>query len=173
LCARALGYEVTTPLRFGLHASSEAEAEPADADCVAFVHGTSRADKCWPEENWVELGRRLMAQQRRIALLHGDNAEHERAQRLAQALGPAAQVWPRLDLGKLTDRLAGCAGVIGVDSGLSHVAVALDLPHVQIYNFDTSWRTGPLGSTRQMAVYGTPTPTVDAVWQAWQRVAAT
>src|SRR5512140_3260011 len=104
LCARALGYEVPSHLRYGLNASSEAEPEPADAACVAFVHGTSRADKCWPEAMWIELRRRLVAQQRHIAVLHGDNAEHERAQRLAQALGPAALVWPRLDLGKLTDR---------------------------------------------------------------------
>ena len=26
--------------------------------------------------------------------------------------------------------------------GLSHIAVALGLPHVQLYNFPTSWRTG-------------------------------
>ena len=54
---------------------------------------------------------------------------------------------PALPLDALTDALATCAGVVGVDSGLSHIAVALDLPHVQIYNFDTAWRTGPLVDT--------------------------
>jgi heptosyltransferase I len=67
--------------------------------------------------------------------------------------------------------------VIGVDSGLSHIAVALDLPHVQIYNFDTAWRTGPpaihSGPARQQAVYAQPTPSTDTVWQAWQQVQAT
>ena len=90
---------------------------------------------------------------------------------MAQALGLQAQVWPRLDLGALTDRLAACAGVIGVDSGLSHIAVALDLPHVQIYNFDTAWRTGPVDAVRQRSVFAQPTPGVDAVWRAWQQVA--
>jgi heptosyltransferase-1 len=80
-------------------------------------------------------------------------------------------VWPRLDLGALTDRLAGCAGVIGVDSGLSHIAVALDLPHVQIYNFDTAWRTGP-SAARQRSVYASPTPSIDAVWAAWEQARA-
>ena len=64
--------------------------------------------------------------------------------------------------------MAGCAGVIGVDSGVSHIAVALDLPHVQIYNFDTAWRTGPSeASGRQVSVFAQPEPTVDDVWQAW------
>ncbi len=175
LCARAFGYEVPHELRFGLQAS----AGPAGAvrePCVAFVHGTSRADKCWPDAHWIELGQRLVAQGLRVALPHGDDAELERAQRLALALGPAAQVWPRAGLGELTDRLAACSGVIGVDSGLSHVAVALDLPHVQIYNFDTAWRTGPLPTgavpVRQQAVFAAPTPSVAAVWSAWREVNA-
>jgi heptosyltransferase-1 len=69
--------------------------------------------------------------------------------------------------------MARCAGVVGVDSGLSHIAVALGLPHVQIYNFDTAWRTGPqpAGAARQTSVYATPYPEVDAVWQAWESLA--
>jgi heptosyltransferase-1 len=63
--------------------------------------------------------------------------------------------------------MGGCAGAVGVDSGLSHIAVALDLPHVQVYNFDTAWRTGPVGAGRQRAVFAQPTPAVDSVWQAW------
>jgi len=66
--------------------------------------------------------------------------------------------------------MAACAGAIGVDSGLSHIAVALDLPHVQVYNFDTAWRTGPVGLPRQRAVYAQPTPSVDSVWDAWLAV---
>ena len=77
-----------------------------------------------------------------------------------------------MGLDALTDTMAQCAGVVGVDSGLSHIAVALGLPHVQIYNFDTAWRTGPLTglpkAARQVSVYAQPQPSVDAVWQAWE-----
>ena len=165
LCAKALGYLPPKWMRFGLHSSALGADDPR---CVAFVHGTSREDKCWPETHWVELGHRLIAAGHTIGLPHGSDTERERGERIAQALGPRAQVWPRLDLGQLTNRLAACAGVIGVDSGLSHIAVALDLPHVQVYNFDTAWRTGPLPpQRRQRAVFAHPAPTVDAVWQAW------
>ena len=57
--------------------------------------------------------------------------------------------------------------MIGVDSGLSHIAVALGLPHVQIYNFDTAWRTG-VSNARQVSVFASPYPDVETVWQAWQ-----
>jgi heptosyltransferase I len=177
LCARALGYTVPATLRFGLVAGSgQAQEGAADARrVVALVHGTSREDKCWPEAYWLELGKRLIARGFLLGLPHGSDAERERSERLARALGPAAQVWPRLDLGSLTDRLAAAAGVIGVDSGLSHIAVALDVPHVQIYNFETAWRTGPpdgVPGSRQRAVYAHPTPDVESVWQAWQQVEA-
>ncbi|MDI1247203.1 MAG: lipopolysaccharide heptosyltransferase I [Rhodoferax sp.] len=169
LCAQAFDYPLPQTLSFGLHA---APGHPEDADkpwqsCVALVHGTSRADKQWPIDHWRALALRLNAAGYGVVLPHGSSAEEGVAHQIALNL-PQAQVWPRLGLDKLTDALSACAGVIGVDSGLSHIAVALDLPHVQLYNFDTAWRTGPLpGSTRQCSVYGQPTPSVDAVWQAW------
>jgi heptosyltransferase I len=170
LCAQALQYPLPDELRFGLIAQQHQPRADATIPSVALVHGTSREDKCWPQAHWIELGRRLIAQGLSVGLPHGDEAELARAQRIAQALGPGAHVWERLDLGRLVDCMADCAGVIGVDSGLSHVAVALDLPHVQIYNFDTAWRTGPMQSRHQLAVYAQPTPSVDAVWESWREV---
>jgi len=78
-----------------------------------------------------------------------------------------------MDLGGVIDRLQGVQGAIGVDSGLSHIAVAIDLPHVQLYNFPTAWRTGPLpehGHRHQRAVERSPAPALDAVWDAWRAV---
>jgi heptosyltransferase-1 len=134
---------------------------------VVLVHGTSRTDKEWPAAHWVALGQRLQLAGFALALPHGNDAELVHSQWLAQQLS-GAQVWPRLSLDELTQRMSQCSGVVGVDSGLSHMAVALDLPHVQIYNFDTAWRTGPEGVAHQRSVVNTTVPSVDAVWQAWQ-----
>ena len=166
VCAAAFGYELHGPPRFGLGRADGASRD----DTVVLIHGTSRDDKCWPEDHWLALGRRLIEAGASIGLPHGSDEERARSERIVEALGPRAQVWPRLSLDALTDRMARCAGAIGVDSGLSHIAVALDLPHVQIYNFATAWRTGPLDSARQRSVFAEPTPTVDAVWQAWRAV---
>jgi heptosyltransferase I len=171
LCAQALGYvEPHNAAHFGLKVPVN-RAQVA-IKIVAFIHGTSRADKCWRELHWVQLGKKLSAQGFHIALLHGSEEEEQRSERIAKALGKDAQVWPRLPLDALTDKIAGCAGAIGVDSGLSHIAVALDLPHVQIYNFDTAWRTGPMDLPRQCSVFAQPEPSVQQVWDAWQRVQA-
>lgn len=176
LCARAFGYALRTQDSYGLRAAPLPEVPPASGASqrsrpprVAFVHGASRSDKQWPLAHWQALGRSLNAQGCGVVLPHGNTAEQEAAEQIAQAL-EQAKIWPRLALDELIDALAGCAGVIGVDSGLSHIAVALDLPHVQLYNFDTAWRTGPQPAPHQCSVFALPTPSVEAVWQAWQTV---
>ncbi|WP_280150973.1 lipopolysaccharide heptosyltransferase I [Piscinibacter sp. XHJ-5] len=169
LASRVLGYEPRGAPRFGLRAHT---LESIDRTLV-FVHGSSRDDKLWPEAHWIELGRRVMDAGWRIALPHAGPVERERADRIAAAIGPASEVWPAMDLDAITDRMGAVHGVIGVDSGLSHIAVALDLPHVQLYNFPTSWRTGPQvahGHSHQVSIEGQPTPDVDTVWSAWQQV---
>ena len=140
---------------------------------MLLVHGSSRADKLWPEADWAALGRRAIADGWSVALPQSGAVEHARAERLAAALGPRAAVWPELDLGAVVDRMRGVQGVIGVDSGLSHIAVALGLPHVQLYNHPTAWRTGPLeipGHRDQVSIEALPAPALDEVWRVWQRV---
>lgn len=174
LCAQALAYPAPDSEYFGLSALAEyaQEATKSIADempLVVLVHGTSRTDKEWPLDHWVALGQRLTAQGYAVALAHGSAKERATSEEIAAQLGQGASVWPSMDLAQVTDALGRCAGVIGVDSGLSHIAVALDLPHVQIYNFDTAWRTGPSArpGARQVAVFAQPQPGVEVVWQAW------
>lgn len=179
ICARALGYEVSGSDRFGLQRrlidrqddSAKAAYSFQRRPRVALVHGTSRSDKQWPHRNWVDLAKLFDAAGYDLVLPHGTDDE-ERCCVLIARECPNASVWPRMPLDALIDELGTCAGVIGVDSGLSHIAVALDLAHVQLYNFDTAWRTGPAPHdpqrvARQVSVYGQPSPTVDGVWAAW------
>jgi heptosyltransferase I len=187
MCAQALGYSVAGPARFGLRSSAESPSPSAASDggnrnsfaprkpVVTLVHGTSRADKQWPSAQWVEVGRRLNRSGFCVALAHGSASEKVTSEAIAAQLADAV-VWPTMGLDTLTDTMARCAGVIGVDSGLSHIAVALDLPHVQIYNFDTAWRTGPQVASgpqavRQVSVFASPHPDLETVWHAWESLA--
>jgi heptosyltransferase-1 len=167
LAAQALNYPLPNHFNPGLrhYRSNQKQLKPASE--VALIHGTSRDDKLWAFDHWVTLGKRLAEQSYTIGLPHGNDEELQRSLQLAQAIGEQASVWPRLPIDQLTLRLAGCVAAIGVDSGLSHIAAALDLPHVQIYNFDTAWRTGPQSQAHQWCVFANPMPGIDQVWQAW------
>ncbi|MBC7621034.1 MAG: lipopolysaccharide heptosyltransferase I [Candidatus Saccharibacteria bacterium] len=190
LCAAALGYALKGPAEFGLRPAAGAlsravamSVQPSlggnpfvpRKPVVALIHGTSRADKEWPVSSWVALGQRLNHSGFCVALAHGTMAEQATSRTIAAALDDA-WVWPLMALDALIDTMAACAGVVGVDSGLSHIAVAMGLPLVQIYNFDTAWRTGPavgvMGNRatvdKQVSVFATPQPELNAVWHAWE-----
>ena len=174
LVRKALGTDDGAAPDFGLAAGAPAQVPwtaAAARPTLAFIHGTTRADKLWPEGHWIALGRRAVLAGFAVGLPVGNDEEAARAGRIAAGIGAGSTVWPRLPLGDFIDRLGAAAGAIGVDSGPSHIAVALDLPHVQIYNLPTAWRTGPQtrwGASRQVALVGDPVPTVDAVWAAWR-----
>jgi heptosyltransferase-1 len=165
LAGLAMGYEPQGPAVYPL-SSAGATAHST----VVFAHGTTRADNEWQEAHWVELGQRLIDSGKRIALPHANATELALVMRMAQALGDKVEIWPRANLSGVMDRMAATGGVIGVDSGLSHMAVSLDLPHVQIFSQPRAWRAGPVGCSHQIAVGGEQAPTVDMVWQTWQQV---
>jgi heptosyltransferase I len=175
LVAQVLARPAEGPPVYGLRAN--APARPSAQPTVAFVHGTSRDDKLWPQQSWILLGKRVIGAGWRIGLPQSNESEQTRAEMIAAGLQYErtlrVDVWPSVGIDAVLDRLAATQGVIGVDSGLSHIAVALDLPHVQIYNFPTAWRTGPQpahGHGYQVALEGSPVPSMEAVWSAWNGV---
>jgi heptosyltransferase-1 len=165
LAASALGFEQQDAPVYGLKPLPVEQART-----VVFAHGTTRADNEWPEDHWLALADRLVSQGFRIALPQSNATELDLVTRMARSLQGRADVWPRMALPQVMDAMAASGGVIGVDSGLSHLAVALNLPHVQIFSQPRAWRAGPVGQPHQVAVGGEGAPDVDTVWNAWQAV---
>src|SRR5260221_590238 len=126
LTAAALGYSLDLPLDYGFAPIGE---KTHDAPYAVFLTMTSRADKLWPEEGWVEIGRALAM---RVRLPWGSDAERARASRIAAAL-PQAQVTSRMTLEQLARLFVRAQRVIGVDTGLTHLAAALGARTVGIY----------------------------------------
>jgi heptosyltransferase-1 len=141
LCALALGYRVDGPPVYGIRADlSEAPWLPQGRYAV-LLHATSHPGKLWPERDWIALGSRLAACGCVATFPWGSANEHERAQRLAAAL-PGAVVLPRLGLDQLAGVVAGSVAVIGVDTGLTHLAAALGVPVAGIYGATDPGATG-------------------------------
>ena len=111
------------------------EREPAAVSYLALMPGSGSPRKNWPESNWADLLRFLIDETPLDLLLVGAEAEAERLRRLAAALPPArfrlARSLPLPELGSL---LQGCAGFIGHDSGISHLAAALGLPGIVLWS---------------------------------------
>jgi len=112
---------------------------------VVCLTASSRSDKLWPEGHWLTLGHRLHADGLAMVFPAGSATERQRAERLAAAL-PDARVAPPLTIDVLASLLAGAVGAIGVDTGLTHLAAALNRPTVAIYTASEPGLTGVLGT---------------------------
>lgn len=96
------------------------------------IHATTRADKHWPENHWRKLLQNITAQGVEVRLPWGSGIERQRAERLAQG-NSQVKVLPKLSLTALAEQIAKAKAVISVDTGLSHLAAALDKPNVILY----------------------------------------
>lgn len=166
LLGRVFGYTPEGAPVFGIAAGARLGWLPA-GDYAVLLHATSRASKEWPEERWVALATRLKEEKGWTAVLPwGNDAEQARAGRLAARI-PGAIAAPKLNLTEAAALLGHARGVVGVDTGLTHLANALDVPLVGIYTDTEPSLTGVVEGPRAVNLGGTgQCPDVAAVWDA-------
>lgn len=146
LAASALGYRADTPVEFGIRAASF-EGEEGQRRYAVFLHATSRIDKLWPIDRWIGLGRSLEASGIRCILPWGNDEERRRSETIAQAV-ETARVPALTPIAEVARMLAGSAVVVGVDTGLTHLAAALGVPVVGLFCGSDPALTGLYGAVQ-------------------------
>jgi len=163
LAAAALGYSVTGSADYGIVAPEIALPWLPNQPYVVLLHATSRDDKLWGEASWIELGKHLHSTGLRAILPWGNEQEKVRSERLCSAI-PDAVCAPRLNLNEAAALLGKARAVVGVDTGLSHLAAALNVPTVGIYTATDPGLTGLYAGARAVNLGGKAAmPTVDSV----------
>jgi len=145
LTGKSLGYTAEDPLNFGL--DRVALREDAAVHEVILLHATARPEKEWPVVHWIELSRTLAAQGFSVVLPWGTEPEKRRSEEIAAAV-PNAFVPPYQPLDQVARMIARAAFVVGVDTGLMHLAAALGVPLIAIFLGTEPDQHGPLGSGR-------------------------
>ncbi len=156
LFAQALGYPL--PLNaehdgdYGVERNrvlAAASHEPqAERPYLVFLHGTTWPTKHWPETYWRQLAEQATASGWAVHLPWGSEAELARAQRIAHGL-PGALVLPRLKLADIAAELAGARACVAVDTGLGHLAAALDVPTLSLFGATNPGYTGAWGRSQR------------------------
>jgi heptosyltransferase-1 len=165
LAGLALGYEPAGPPSFDVLISPSL-ISPSDEAVVAWTRAApfavllthaSRETKRWPDEHWIALEAGLAARGLRSLLPWGSDDEQQRSQALAPRLVNTS-VLPRLSLSALAALFKQAQLVVGLDTGLSHLAAAVGAPTVGIYCDYDPRLTGVVGSGLCASVGGPAGP---------------
>ncbi len=146
LFAQALGYPL--PDGFADYGLDRAQmAAPSEQPYLLFLHGTTWPSKHWPEAYWRELAERMSDFGWAIRLPWGNAEEKARAERIASGVANAA-VLPKLNLAGIARVIAGARACVAVDTGLGHLAAALDVPSISLYGPTLPGRVGAYGRSQ-------------------------
>ncbi|MBD3612025.1 MAG: lipopolysaccharide heptosyltransferase I [Hydrogenovibrio crunogenus] len=154
LFSKTLNYDYSpkSPIHYGLDTadwskSTELTQQFGDDVYGVFLHGTTWDTKLWPEDYWVELLQKVVDKGRKVVLPWGTQEELERAKRIAKSV-KNDQAWVPdvpLNLSAIARILKFSDFVVSVDTGLSHVAAALDVPMVVLYRVTDPYLVGAKG----------------------------
>jgi heptosyltransferase-1 len=169
LTAAALGYACAGAPDFGLDRAALRTA--SEKPYGVLLHATAQASKEWPEENWRMFAALLEQSDIDLVALHGNDTERERAVRIASA-SPRVRVPERQPLDQVARLIAGASFVVGVDTGLLHLAAALGVPLIAIFLGSEPKLTGPMGQgpIEVLGAKGSP-PSVVEVAETVKRLA--
>ncbi len=136
---------------------------------VVLLHATAQPQKQWPVENWIALGREILQHGIGVVVPWGEPPERARAEQIAASV-PGARVPERMPLDQVAQLIGGAHSVVGVDTGLLHLAAALGVPLVAIFAGSKPELTKPVGNGQLtvLGAQGTP-PGVPDVIEAWQQ----
>lgn len=163
LAGKALGYEPDKEVDYGIVAPECEIAWLPAGKYAVLLHATSRDDKLWDEMNWIALGQRLDQSGMCVVLPWGSDNEQARAKRLEKMI-PGAVCAPKLDLNQAAAMIGKAEFVVGVDTGLSHLAAALGKSTVGIYTATDPGLTGLYGGVQVVNLGGRGrTPSVEQV----------
>ncbi len=145
LFAKALGYKLDDQeLDYGLSRNQFSPEQKEHQKNLIFLHGTTWSTKLWPEKYWAELGKIASKAGYQVKLPWGNEEEQQRAHRLGAAI-ENAEIMSRLSLSEIATQLLKADFIVAVDTGLAHLAAALNCPTVALYGASDANKTGTYG----------------------------
>lgn len=157
LLGAVFGYAPAGEADYGLAVPGDPPAWAPPSDYVVGLHASSKRSKRWPDPHWRALADRLAAEGVSMVYPGGSPAEREDAARLAKDT-PGAVAAPAMSLPEAAALLARASAVVGVDTGLTHLAVALGCPTVGLYVATQPGLTGLHGGPRAVNLGGPGAP---------------
>jgi ADP-heptose:LPS heptosyltransferase len=113
---------------------------------IVLHPGSGSEKKRWPLSGFIELAQRLANRECSLLIVEGP-AEEGLAGSIADQLAPAKCIMARsLPLDLLSAAIQRCLAYVGNDSGLTHLAAALNVPVIALFGPTNPNHWAPLGN---------------------------
>lgn len=143
LVGKALGYTPEPALNFGINQNfTHIQKNPRK---LIFIIGTSWVTKLWATSEWQALTHIAINAGFAVEIIWGSSDEQAIADEIIAACPQATRPAQRLSITTIAEKLVEAAGVVGLDTGFSHLAGALETPTIAIYGPTSPTKVGLIG----------------------------
>lgn len=143
LVGKALGYQPDDKLNFGINQNfSHITKNPRK---LIFIIGTSWVTKLWAASEWKALTQIALNENFTVEIIWGSPEEQAIADSIIASCPAATRPEQRLSITTIAEKLVEAAGVIGLDTGFSHLAGALETPTIALYGATSPTKVGLIG----------------------------
>lgn len=144
LLATIFNYQTPPALNFGIKQNfSRVQKDPKK---LIFIIGTSWSTKLWATHHWQALAQMASAQGYTLEIMWGSESERAIADQIIETCPTATRPQQRLSITTIAEKLVEAKGVIGLDTGFSHLAGALETSTIAIYGPTSPIKVGLIGS---------------------------
>jgi len=132
LAAKCFQYDLMDhPAHFGLEIHNITNFNLSER-YVVLIHGSSKKTKQWPIGHWQKIVQFFNVLGLRVLLPWGNLEEYE-VSKILRKTSTNCLVLPKMKISDLANIISSAKCVVGVDSGLTHLANALGIPTIGLY----------------------------------------
>jgi heptosyltransferase-1 len=143
LFGQAFGYSPASTLNFGIHENFTQVAK--NPHKLIFIIGTSWVTKLWSTAHWQDLTAIAINAGYDVEIIWGSNEEKAVADSIIARNPTATRPGQRMSITTIAEKLVEAVGVIGLDTGFSHLAGALETPTIALYGATSPIKVGLIG----------------------------
>lgn len=144
LFASIFHYQPRQKLNFGINQYfTHVQKNPRK---LVFIIGTSWVTKLWATGHWQTLAAIALEKGYSVEIIWGSESERAIADEIIASSPGAIRPPQRMSITAVAEKLVEAAGVIGLDTGFSHLAGALETPTIALYGPTSPSKVGLIGS---------------------------